>query len=359
MAAKKELMFYILVPIYKAEKYIRKCIESVLGQSYHCFKLILVDDGSPDNAGRICDEFAYMDGRIKVIHQKNMGALAARETAISFIRSAYPLENAYVMFLDSDDSLKQNALQRLADVICLEDCDMVIYGMDRVSNGRVVIPYDKGGVESYLEKDKRLLYKKVFFNSFYNPVCRKAIKADLIPDKNYEKFYKFSHGEDLLRSIDLYKAASSVFFLQEGLYNYTINPESITMSVGPNNYEIDFTIRDMVNEYLEEENIFTAQDWDEYRGVCASLISQEIAMVSSFDISLHEKTKFYGQIAQSAFYRRSLSGKKFCRKARDEIVFRLFERKAYRILNLYGKLRKSYGNVLRHWISREYFRGEV
>ena len=74
-------MFYICVPVYKAEKYIHKCITSVLNQTYGNFKLILVDDGSPDKCGEICDEYAKQDDRVVVIHQKNMGLLAARQAA--------------------------------------------------------------------------------------------------------------------------------------------------------------------------------------------------------------------------------------------------------------------------------------
>lgn len=86
MLAESKLLFYICVPVYKAEKYIRECIESVLNQSYQNFKLILVDDGSPDNLGAICDEFACTDRRIKVIHKKNMGLLAARDDAINYVQ---------------------------------------------------------------------------------------------------------------------------------------------------------------------------------------------------------------------------------------------------------------------------------
>lgn len=71
MLAESKLLFYICVPVYKTEKYIRECIESVLNQSYQNFKLIIVDDGSPDNSGAICDKFACTDRRIKVIHKKH------------------------------------------------------------------------------------------------------------------------------------------------------------------------------------------------------------------------------------------------------------------------------------------------
>lgn len=352
MTVEKDILFYILVPIYKVEKYVRDCIKSVLDQSYQNFRLILVDDGSPDNSGTICDEFARNDKRLHVIHQKNKGLIAARDTAIKYIQDSYCLKDSYVMFLDSDDSLKQNALSRIADVIRLEDCDMVIYGMDRVLNGQIVTPYDKGNTGSYMEEDKRTLYKKVFSDPVYNPVCRKAIRGELIPAGSYEKYYGISLAEDLLRSIDFYKAASTIYFLQESLYNYTINPESVTMTIGPDNYKMDFTIRERVNEYLEAENVFTESDWEEYRGFCVSLITGMVSTVGSFRIPTREKAEYYNRIAESDFYRKNLKGKTFKCGTKDKILFRIFESKTYWMLNLYGSIRKIYGNMLQRRIIR-------
>ena len=95
----------VIIPVYKVEKYIAECIESILAQTYSNFRLILVDDGTPDNAGQICDEYAKKDTRITVIHQENAGVTRAR---------ARGLEEAddceYIMFVDSDDKLQPNAL---------------------------------------------------------------------------------------------------------------------------------------------------------------------------------------------------------------------------------------------------------
>ena len=341
MSAERELFFCVCVPVYKAEKYIRECIESVLNQSYQNFELILVDDGSPDNSGAICDEYAYSDKRIKVIHQKNKGLIAARDAAVHYIHVSCRSEDTYVTFLDSDDSLKQNALERLASIIRRENCDMVIFGMDRVSGGKKVIPFDKENTESYLERDKRRLYKKVFSYPEYNPVCRKAVRKGLIPEHSYEKFYGLSHGEDLLRSIELYKAASTIYFLQESLYNYTINPESITRTVGPDSYKVNFTIREQVHEFLEKERIFSESDWEEYRGTCVSRMCQEVVMISRFSVSAEEKTKYYNSIAESDFYKTRLQGRKFKCKGKYRIVFWLFEKKVYWALDFYGLFKNT------------------
>lgn len=345
MSADKDILFYILVPVYKVEKYIKECIESVLNQTNQNFRLILVDDGSPDAAGQICDEFAHKDMRLHVIHQKNMGLVAARDTAINYIQASCCLDNAYVIFLDSDDTLKVNALERIADIIRQENCDMVIYGMDRVSDGHIVSPFDKGTMKSHLEKNKRDFYKKVFFKQDYNALCRKAVRATLLPQKSYEKYYKISYGEDLLRSLNLYKSVSTVFFLQESLYNYTINPESITRSINSCNFKVDFTIREQVNEFLRSDDVFTLDDWAEYRGFCASSINKMAISIGCFPISAHKKRMFYNEIAESNYYKKNLHGKHMKCSAKDKVLFCMFDHKIYCFFNIYGILRKYYSKM--------------
>ena len=345
MPANEKIVFYILVPVYKVEKYIHECIASVLRQSYQNFRLVLVDDGTPDASGKICDEYAEKDDRLHVIHQPNRGQLAAREAALHYIQSAYSHKNAYVMFLDPDDSLKPNALERLAEILRKKHFDMVIYGIDRVANGQILCPFNKRGMESFLEEDKRRLYKRVFSNPAYNMLCRKAIRADLISEKDYTKYYKFSHAEDLLRSIDLYKAVSNVYFLQESLYNYTLNPNSITQTVDASNYKVDFTIREKVLEFLREEDVFTEEDWREYRGFCASLIVNAATTIGCFTINYTKKMTYYHKIEASDFYRKYLRGKKLRCSVKTRILYRLFEMKAYWIFDAYGHFRNRCKNM--------------
>ena len=104
-----ERRFFILVPVYKVEKFIDDCIQSVLAQTYGNFRLILVDDGSPDRSGQICDAYAQKDSRICVIHKENGGQSSARNAAIS--RMLQEAEDTdFAVFLDSDDSWKTDHL---------------------------------------------------------------------------------------------------------------------------------------------------------------------------------------------------------------------------------------------------------
>lgn len=117
----------VIIPIYNAEKYLEKCIESILIQTYKDFELILVDDGSKDNSGKICNEYAEKDSRIRVIHKKNAGVSAARNTGI---------ENAkgeFIAFVDSDDWLEKNSLKILHREITEQNADLAAGSFERIT----------------------------------------------------------------------------------------------------------------------------------------------------------------------------------------------------------------------------------
>ena len=107
-----ERKFYILVPVYKVEKFIDACIHSVQAQTYGNFRLLLVDDGTPDRSGQICDSYAQKDPRITVIHKENGGQNSARNAAIDLMLQE-AAEEDFAIFLDSDDAIKPNTLQIL------------------------------------------------------------------------------------------------------------------------------------------------------------------------------------------------------------------------------------------------------
>lgn len=119
-----------IVPIYKTpEKYLRQCIESVLAQTYDNFQLILVDDGSPDDSGAICEEYAARDTRVVVLHQKNQGVSAARNTGL------YRADGQFLTFLDSDDFLESNAWEVAVSSLTSYNADVAVFGWVDFYNG--------------------------------------------------------------------------------------------------------------------------------------------------------------------------------------------------------------------------------
>jgi glycosyltransferase involved in cell wall biosynthesis len=135
------LKFSIIVPIYNVEKYLCICVDSILMQTYTNFELILVDDGSPDNCGLICDEYVQKDSRVKVIHKSNGGLVSARKAGAKIATGDY------VVCVDSDDWISKDHLLKISEVIHKENPEIVCfsyYETDAQSETRKKIPYREG-----------------------------------------------------------------------------------------------------------------------------------------------------------------------------------------------------------------------
>lgn len=327
---RNEVFFYICVPVYKVEEYIDECIQSVLNQTYKNYKLILIDDGSPDRSGEICETYAKIDNRLIVFHQKNKGLIAARRVALKIAKNESNKETndlkKYVIFLDSDDSLKLNALEVLQKKIIESNCDMIIYGMDRVIDKKL---YSSKKSDLYVGviENKSKLYSVVLKNSTYNPLCRKAIKLELFSNDDYSNYYKIKHAEDLLQSLELYKNVKRVLFIKEHLYNYTLNSKSITQSIKYENFEVNTIVREKVLQFIFDENIWRKEEINEYLKYCRKLLKENIFQVISFDTNMLNKKKMLEKIQNNGYY---------CMITNDitgvELYLRLFKSQKYNIL---------------------------
>ena len=130
----------IIVPVYKVEKYVTECIESILAQTYTDFRLILVDDGTPDNAGKICDEYAEKDERISVIHCPPNGLSDGRNRGIEVARGDF------LSFIDSDDFLREDMLEKLINIALDTNSDVVICNYYLYYNDKNYIKFMKNMV---------------------------------------------------------------------------------------------------------------------------------------------------------------------------------------------------------------------
>ena len=222
------MLFSVIVPIYKIEKYLRRCIDSVLAQSFADYELILVDDGSPDGCPAICDEYAHMDARIKVIHKENGGLVSARQAGI---RVAV---GDYVFHLDGDDAICPDALESAAQIIRDVHPDMVSFSYQRCINGELgEIVHDLVPEGLYYKPD---LEEKIYPNLMSNEnmqnlfyfVWGKAIKRELATKHQMNVSRKISLGEDLCCSTPCYLEADTVYMSKKVIYLYTIRNDSLT-----------------------------------------------------------------------------------------------------------------------------------
>lgn len=174
----KKPLISIIVPIYNVEPYLQKCVDSVLNQTFQNYELILVDDGSTDNSSKICDEYANKYDYITVIHQNNAGVSAARNTGLDSSKGEY------IFFLDSDDWIERNALEKLISLIKKNNLDLAIIEIKETDNENIVfeksdeiIFYSGDEILKFFFNEERLsivvwnkLYKKELFNKLRFPV---------------------------------------------------------------------------------------------------------------------------------------------------------------------------------------------
>ena len=222
------MLFSVIVPIYKVEKYLKRCIESVLNQSCKDFELILVDDGSPDNCPRICDDYASENSNIRVVHKENGGLVSARQAGVKIA------SGEYVFNLDGDDALLPNALECAKHIILETNADIVCLSHKEYHDGQTkdvandVVPvgfYNKEDMKKYVYP--HILSDKNMKNIFYF-VWGKAVRRTLITPHQLNVTTKISLGEDLSCIVPCYLDANSFYMDNTPVYLYTIRDDSLT-----------------------------------------------------------------------------------------------------------------------------------
>ena len=205
----------VIVPIYKVEKYLRKCIDSILEQTYRNLEIILVDDGSPDDCGRICDEYAEKDPRIKVIHKENGGLSDARNWGIE------KAAGDYIAFVDSDDWIKADMIEYLLHGISEYHADIAVCNLYYVSQYKYT-------VKNYSE-DKTYTAKDMLFELFDDKIdnyaWNKLYKRELWSDVRYPVGKNF---EDILTIYKVLEKAKNIVVLKEPKYYYLLRDDSIS-----------------------------------------------------------------------------------------------------------------------------------
>lgn len=218
------MLISIIVPIYKVENYIHRCIDSILAQSYMSFELILVDDGSPDNCGAICDEYAKTDKRIRVIHKKNGGLSDARNAGLGIAKGEY------VLFVDSDDYIEKNTLSTIYENIDT-NTSLLNFGYYFEQDNKVCwVNAHQNKCYSLEKDDDRLRYICNELTDFivpWNAWCN-VFKRDIIVKYQLHFFdNKVVFAEDLFFMLCYVAHAVRIKVVDASLYHYCMRSESI------------------------------------------------------------------------------------------------------------------------------------
>ncbi|WP_394121299.1 glycosyltransferase family 2 protein [Planococcus donghaensis] len=203
----------IIVPVYQSEKTLDRCLESIIRQTYSNIEVILVNDGSNDTSGEICDIYALKDTRIKVIHKNNMGVSSARNTGLK------EAKGSYIQFVDSDDWLNKDSCEIMVKEITEQNVDMLICGLNITKNGKLLrtphLPRAHVKPSIYF-KDFKYIY------SVFASPCNKIYKKELVGYFNHQ----ISAGEDLLFNLEYIKNTNVVGCIEDCLYNVSLDNEN-------------------------------------------------------------------------------------------------------------------------------------
>ena len=180
---KNNPMISVIVPVYNVEPYIKKCIESILGQTYTNLELILVDDGSPDRSGEICEEYAKKDSRVVVIHQGNTGQAGARNHGISIAKGDY------IGFVDSDDWIAEDMYQVLLDSLLRNDCDIAVCGRFVVRGDSIKAASGFSMQEEIVMDTEEVVRRFLTYKAIDSSSVDKLYKAELIRDIQFPLGY--------------------------------------------------------------------------------------------------------------------------------------------------------------------------
>ncbi|TVY07219.1 glycosyltransferase family 2 protein [Paenibacillus cremeus] len=342
-----EILVSIIVPVYNNEEYLPYCIESILGQSYSNFELILVDDGSKDNGNTICRKFEFQDKRVKVYYQQNSGASAARNLGI---------ENAsgkYLMFVDADDYIEKDMLQLLIETAEHENADFVMCGM-------MVDTYNSQG--DLILSVKHNMRHRIILGNINIPInildlvenekingpCCKLIKTYIVKMNDIRMPHHISLQEDLYFNLKVLEHANKVCVIESTLYHYNKRPgESVTSRYYAKKYDMTNDVHDLLMEYFvkrcNDEKVLARIKFIYIKNVYAAFIN---LFHKNCDLTRKEKINYIATVIKSKKFSKMVSGAyKPGLKYRLLMLFLVTKSKLliYYISKLFSVLKYSFG----------------
>lgn len=239
--SQEKALISIIIPVYKVEKYLEKCIQSVINQTYENLQIILVDDGSPDNCGKICDEYAQKDHRIEVIHKSNGGLSDARNKGLEIAKGEY------IGFIDSDDYIESDMYEVLYNLLKQYNADVSICNFYTVSQGKIAIKNAENGIKEYNRIE--ILKEVLLDNNIQSYAWNKLYKKELFDEIKYPVGKKY---EDIGTTFYLLEKCNKVVVTEKPEYYYINRQDSIVNNV------TETTITDYIElimqryDYIEE-----------------------------------------------------------------------------------------------------------
>lgn len=336
----------IVVPIYNVERFLDKCIESIVGQTYKNLEIILVDDGSPDNCPALCDSWALKDSRIKVIHKENQGLGMARNSGMEVATGKY------ITFIDSDDYMDTALVEKCLSAAEGKDAQLIWYSVSDVNENGEVFATTKGDKVTFYEDNKQVTeqllpdlisfdYRQGESGNFAFSAWSALFSLDVIR-KNSLVFPSERQiiSEDTYFLLQYFRYVNSAVTLQDILYYHYINTASLTTTYRPdrqekNNYFLKVTL-ELIDKlgYPEEINIRLFM-------IYHSFTLAALKLIFGSNLTNKEKRTISKDILKSSALQSSINSEVLKREKKTvRLFFRLVSLKFYGMCNLFLRIKK-------------------
>lgn len=216
---RNEELISIVVPVYNVEKYLKKCVDSICCQTYRNLEIILVDDGSPDHCGEMCDEWTKLDDRIVVVHKPNGGLSDARNAGIDIAKGKY------ISFIDSDDWIRNDYIENLYKVLTLYDTEYSECSFQYVMENGELINSLKDSKSTTLFENKEALCELMRSEVLHTSAWGKLYKKELFDSNRYPKGKLF---EDIPVTYDIILSGAKVAYIESASYFYLFRETAIS-----------------------------------------------------------------------------------------------------------------------------------
>lgn len=248
----------VIMPVYNAETYLKRCVDSILGQTYRTFEIILIDDGSSDGSSALCDAYAVDHNLITVLHQPNSGPATARNAGMTVARGDY------FVCVDSDDYVDKDYLfQMVSAAIAYPKAGHIRCGYQTVVNGSVesVVVYSEDVKYSFLPREK---YMYFFTKKLAQSPCNCLYRTSVVREHGIQMPTDLSLGEDMLFNLKYMDVEdrTNILVINCPLYNYVFaNQNSLVSTYRPDLYQINRRLVLSLKEYMKKWKIYDTESW--------------------------------------------------------------------------------------------------
>ena len=287
------MKYSVIIPVYNVEKYIDRCLKSIISQNYDDLEIIVVDNGSTDSSGSVCDTYANEYSNISVYHIENHGVGSARNFGLSKARGEF------IYFVDSDDYLVGNLFADFADKLVL-DLDLAVFSYynsfeeDLTEKQRTEKSFPFKG--NYDKDGFIMIFKELFLSDMLYTVWNKIYRREFLLENNLS-FEQYELGEDVRFNLDVYREVNKIYLSQDSYYVYVIGRKGSAMSsYNPKRLQYQLQELELVDSLLKDWNI-DSSNLD--NTVKARILMSNIHNISKQKLPVIKKVKLVKEICKS------------------------------------------------------------